>query len=177
MCIRDSDTSAEYYSDCIDIPNRLTTGYIVQGYIDDPELPIIDNNGSNYSESYDVLFRPNQFQVKGCIDAFINTGWRENYLDFPSFGHFPILYGIDGISAAPLNFMSTSFTSAIAIALVDYYAINNSLTPRAALQFLKNKKDTINTAILFDPMRYGQLPLCNYFPDACKNWEQFEFPL
>jgi hypothetical protein len=171
------DVTAEHYSDCIDIPGRLTTGYLNQSYINDAELPPIARDGSNDSESYEILFRPNQLQVKGCVDLFVNTGWRENYRDFPSFGHFPILYGEDGLSAGPLNFMSTSFTSGIAIAIIDYYATLNNVSPKTSLMLLKKQKDTIDTALLFDPMRHAQLPVCYYFPGACRNWKLFELKL
>ena len=163
----------ENYADCLNIKNRLRTGFITQSYRNDGSLPLLISEGVSYIEQYDTLFRPSQLEIKGCIDAYFNTGWRERYLDLPSFGDYPILYSEDGITSGPLGSMYTSYVNGLGIATIEYIAREKSISREAALAILKEKKVDEDTPWLMDPMRYAELPVCMDFPNACKDWSSF----
>ncbi|WP_428241121.1 hypothetical protein [Gynuella sp.] len=167
------DPESEYYSDCMDIDNRFRTGYLTQSYLNDGSLPVLPSEGVSYTNGYDDLVKPSQLEIKGCLDGYFNTGWRENYADLPSFGHYPILYGEDGTNAGPMSSMKTSFISGIGIAYIEYLADTNDISRSEALQSLKDRKVDADTPWLMDPMRNGELPVCVDFPEACENWDSF----
>jgi len=167
------DPESDYYSDCMDIDNRFRAGYLVQSYLNDGSLPILPSEGVSYTNAYDNLVNPSQRKIKGCVDGYFNTGWRENFADMPSFGHYPILYGEDGTNAGPMSSMKTSFISGVAIAYIEYLARTKDISRSEALQLVKGRKVDVDIPWLIDPMRYGELPVCIDFPDACENWDSF----
>ncbi|AJQ97950.1 hypothetical protein [Gynuella sunshinyii] len=167
------DPASEYYADCMDIDNRFRTGYLIQSYLNDGSLPVLPSEGVSYSNGYDDLVKPSQLEIKGCVDGYFNTGWRENYADLPSFGHYPILYGEDGTNAGPMSSMKTSFISGVGIAYIEYIARTRDISRSDALKSLKERKVDADTPWLMDPMRHAELPVCVDFPDACENWDSF----
>ncbi|MEH6343452.1 MAG: hypothetical protein V7785_00070 [Bermanella sp.] len=171
------DIYNEYYSDCSNIPNRLRSGHLSQSYPEGNQLPIIDIEGSTYNDHYDTLLQTSQVEITPCVDAFFNTGWRQQFLDLPSFGAYPILYGSDGISSGPLNFMSSSFINGVGLSYLNYIAITQQLSPREALNKLKNFRNSEYSPTLFDPMRFESLPHCLSFPEACRDWALFTVDL
>ena len=167
------DIYSEYYSDCSDIPNRLRSGHFSQSFLEGHNLPEIDNGGSTYNDDHDILLPTSQKEITHCVDAFFNSGWRHQFSDLPSFGAHPILYGSDGISSGPLNFMSSSFINGVGLSYLNYIAITEQVTPREALIKLKHLKNSEYSPTLFDPMRFEALAHCLSFPDACRNWNLF----
>ncbi len=174
--VLDGDFGENHYSDCVDIPNRLRTGYIAKSYLNEPNLPIIPQGGIPYSDAYLSLLNGTMHTVKSCTDLMINSGTVKGFEDLPYFGDHPILFSIWGGSGSPEFLMTTSFINGLGIAVLEQIHRNQGITPSEALALLKSRKPTTETPYLMDPMRHEELPLCANFPDACRNWAGFIIP-
>ena len=159
-----------YYSDCINISNRLRSGFLAKNQDGSFNIP---DKGMPYEKAKEYLSTGQQRNHE-CNDIYINVGWNENFSDFPSFGNHPVLFSSDGLGAAPMGFMATSFINPVALSFVNSSVNGNANYSKMVVDSISD--DAANDdPFLIDPMYEKSFMLCGKFPAACKNWETFKY--
>ncbi|AJQ97958.1 hypothetical protein [Gynuella sunshinyii] len=168
----DDGEHSEYYSDCKTIPYRLRSGFLTKNDIH--INPRISASGTSYETARNYL-STGQKRNKNCNDIYLNVGWEESFVDFPSFGYAPVLFSADAIGAAPMNFMSTSFINPVALSFVNSKANGQAYFARNVVLEQIRQQAMSNSPSLVSPMLYGDFMVCKDFPAACIGWDQFRY--
>ncbi|WP_428241113.1 hypothetical protein [Gynuella sp.] len=170
--VADDGEYSEYYSDCKTIPYRLRSGFLAKNDIH--INPRISDSGTSYETARNYL-SIGQKRNKNCNDIYLNVGWEESFVDFPSFGNAPVLFSADAIGAAPMNFMSTSFINPVALSFINSKANGKAYFARNSILESIRQQAMSNSPSLVSPMLYKDFMVCKDFPAACIGWDQFRY--